>query len=326
MSWIKRNLALVISGVIAIGLLGVGGWYLWSAVDKNKSVDNEINQTKSEIERLLNMEPSPNKTNLDNAQRETTRLLAFIGEAKKQFPPTPAPAEPLSNESFKSLLETTINDLHKQATNVGIRIPTGREGPYYFTFENQRLPVTFPPESLRPLSERLHEVQTMMSILIKARINQLGYIKRAMVPGERVQGGAAGGGGADYVTIPARTNAETSMVLWPYEIEFQCFSSELATVLEEFERAPYAFIVKAPEVTVSGEGRMMHQPQNAPPPGNPRFVRPGVPVRPAAAPPPAALTTVIEEQLLRVMLRIDVVKPQPTAPPGGPPGRRRGQP
>jgi hypothetical protein len=303
MSWIKRNLALVISGVIALGLLGFGGWYLWSAVEKNNSIDNEINQTKAEIERLLNMDPSPNQSNLVNAKRELDRLSAFITEAKKQFPPTPAPAEPLNNESFKSLLETTVNDLHKQAASVGIKVPTHPDGPYYFTFESERLPVTFPPESLRPLSERLHEVQTMMSILIKSRINKLNYIRRAVVPGERVQS-AIQGGVSDYLSIPPRTNAETSMVLWPYEVDFDCFTSELGTVLEELERTRYAVIVKAPVVVPAEEIRM-----RAPRPTNA---------------PPATLTTVINERLLRVTLRLEVIKPEPIQPGGGGPGRRGG--
>jgi hypothetical protein len=324
MSWIKRNLALVISGVIAIGLLGVGGWYLWSAVDNNNKVDNEIGQTKQEIERLLNMEPSPNKTNLDQAQRETARLHEFIGQAKRLFPPTPAPAGPLNNESFKSLLETTVNDLHKQAVSVSIALPESAGGSYYFTFENQRLPVVFPPESLRPLSERLHEVQFMMSVLIKARINRLNYIKRAMVPGERPQQGAQGSM-ADYVNIPARTNAETGMVLWPYELEFDCFTSEIATVIEAFERAEYAFVVKAPQVTLADESRTGEWRPRMPgnPPGNPPG-RPGVPR--AVAPAPAELTTVINERLLHVLLRLDVIKPEPVAPSGGPnrPPRRPG--
>ncbi len=325
MSWIKRNLALVISGAIALGLLGLGGWYLWSAMDKNSSVDNEINQTKAEIDRLLNMEPSPDQSNLVNAKRELDRLTAFIAEARKQFPPTPAPAEPLSNESFKSLLETTVNDLHKQATRVGTLVPTNASGPYYFTFESQRLPVTFAPESLRPLSERLHEIQAMMSILIKARINQLNYMKRAAVPGERIQQGPQGNV-SDYLNASPHTNAETGMVLWPYEVNFECFSPELGMVLEELEREHYAFVVKAPEIVTAEEIRARPQRQPPPPPAG-RFPprAPGAPAAPAA---PAALTPVINERLLRVLLRIDVIKPEPPQAPGGPPnrGRRAGGP
>jgi len=94
MAWIKRNLALVISGAIALALLGFGGWYLWSAIQKNNQSDGEINQTKSEIERLLNMDPSPNTSNLANAKRELDRLTTFTAAAKRHFPVTPPRPRP----------------------------------------------------------------------------------------------------------------------------------------------------------------------------------------------------------------------------------------
>src|ERR1051325_9801615 len=114
MSWIKRNLSLVISGVIALALLGLGGYYLWHAIQKNDEIDREINQTKNEIERLLNNEPTPTAQNLQMAKQEAEKLTAFIVEAKNHFPPPP-PSGPLDDLTFKSLLENTINDLHRQA-------------------------------------------------------------------------------------------------------------------------------------------------------------------------------------------------------------------
>ena len=93
MAWIKRNLVLVISGVLALGLLGFGGYYLWSAIQKNNSIDAEIGSAKSEIERLLAREPTPNASNLNIARRELARLTGFNAVAKRQFPPTPGIAE-----------------------------------------------------------------------------------------------------------------------------------------------------------------------------------------------------------------------------------------
>ncbi|HTD66682.1 MAG TPA: Amuc_1100 family pilus-like protein, partial [Candidatus Limnocylindria bacterium] len=222
MSWIKRNLSLVISGVIALGLLGFGGYYLWSAMQKNKAIDDQINQAKSEIERLLAMDPTPNPSNLVNARRELERLNSFIVQARRHFPLTPAPAVPLNNESFKNLLERTIYDLHRQAGSVDIKVDTN----YFFSFETWRIPVNFPPESLRPLSERLHEVQLISSILFKARINRLVSIQRAMVPGERPTTQT------DYLNRSSQTNSETGMVLWPYEVVFHSFTPELGAVIE----------------------------------------------------------------------------------------------
>ena len=290
MSWIKRNLSLVLSGVITLALLGFGSWYLWSAMQSNKDVDDKINQTKSEIERLLGMDPSPSQSNLNNAKRELDRLNAFIAGAKKQFPPSPPLTEPLNDQSFKSLLAKTVDELHRQAVSVDIKMDSN----YYFSFDAQRLPFAFPPESLRPLSERLHEVRTMVSILLKARINRLESVRRSVVAGEKVSG-------TDYLNVTSRTNAETGLVLWPYELTFQCFSAELSAALEDLERAPYGFLVKSPVVEpaedkAAGPGAPLARP--AP------FIRGGPRTN-----APAGLETIINEKMLRVTLRIEVIKP-----------------
>ena len=304
MGWIKRNLALVISALIALGLLGFGGYYLWSAIQKNAGIDTSIGQAKSEIERLLNKPITPSQTNLDIARQEATRLAGFIQQARKHFPPTPPPSEPLNALSFKSMLENTVTELHRQAGI--IKVPTNALGPYYFTFENQRLPVTFPQESLYPLYERLQEVKLIAEMLFKSRINELEDMRRAMVPGEVATppGGGGGGGGignapSSYVNSPPATNAETGMVMWPYEVTFQCFSPELATVLEALQGSKYGILVKSVQCGPAVETRRAQgQPPPLPPGGRSNVI----------APP---LSTIITERPLRVTLRLDVIKPEP---------------
>lgn len=287
MAWIKRNLSLVISGLVALGLLGFGGFYLWQSMAKNQQVDNDINQTKSEIERLLNKDVTPSPSNLTNAKRELERLNAFIVEAKKQFPPSPPPPDPLDSQSFKSLLQNTINDLHKQAGVVNIKVETN----YYFTFKEEELPVVFPPESLRPLTERLHEVRVLTEILFHARINRLEGMKRALVPGEK------GTMAADYLGTPVRINPETDLAAWPYEVTFQCFSLELGAVLEALQKVPYGFVVKS--VVAKPAEEVLRTPQ--------RLDRAGRGAVTNA--PQTGLVTVINERLLLVTLRLEVLKP-----------------
>jgi hypothetical protein len=302
MAWIKRNLVLVISAVVALGLLGFGGWYLWSAVKKSDQVDMEIGSAKAEIERLLNMDPTPNASNLNIARRELERLNSFNASAKRHFPATPPPAAPLNNESFKGMLQTTIDELHKQASSVSIRL----ESNYYFSFSAHRGSLEFAPELLRPLSERLHEVQLLSSILFRSRINRLESIRRAMVPGERPDGAAQGPG--DYLPGQHRVSPETDMALWPYEVTFHCFTMELGAVLEAIERAPYGFVIKSitSDVVVDPAARMQEPPPAA-----------AVPGRRTNAPPPA-LTTVINVKLLRITLRLEVIKPEGNKPGGRP--------
>jgi hypothetical protein len=356
MAWIKRNLVLVISGVIALALFGLGGFYLYSAIQKDRQISGEIESTKSEIQRLFAKDVTPTAENLKNAKQEAVKLNAFVSEAKRLFPASPPPSEPLNAPNFKSILARTVNGLHQQATSVGIKLDSN----YYFTFESQRLPVAFPAESLRPLSERLHEVQFISEVLFKSRINRLVGIRRAMVANERPGVGNNPGGANDYLPTAARTNAETGMTVWPYEVTFESFTPELASVLEGMQSAKYGFIVRSLEIKPAEElARAPRQPRppgpagQQPPlqPGNRRPVPPGQPppqripgaqppgAVPAPAPAPAGATpvaaaaqprpglvTIINERLLRVTLRLDVIKPDTTPSGGGPGGPRRGGP
>jgi hypothetical protein len=73
-------------------------------------------------------------------------------------------------------------------------------------------------------------------------------------------------------------------------------------VLDAFERAPQGFVVKSIVSDAAGSGRDAAPVINQPPPR-----RPGDPPQRTNAPP--ALVTVINEKLLRVTLRIEVIKP-----------------
>jgi len=334
MVWIKRNLSMVISGVIALGLLGYGGWYFWSARQRNVTIEAEIEQNKQEIERYLSMAVTPSQSNLNNVRREIERLTQFNALAKKQFPAPAAPPMALNDESFKTLLQTTVNDLHQQARAVGIQI----EPDYYFTFEIHKGSLQFRPETLRPLYDRLQEVKAVAGILVNARVNRIVGFRRAAVPNELPTGpGAAPVGAGDYLSAKPRAHAETVMMMWPYEVTFDCFTAQLGTVIEAIERIEQGIIIKALTSEIAPEAMGPRRGQQPGPGTRPTIERrrPGAPNAPnapaAAAPTPsAALETVIDEKLLRVTLHLEVLRPD-TTPPGGPggpggPGRRMGGP
>jgi hypothetical protein len=316
MPWIKRNLAVVISAAAALGLIGFGVWYLMGAMEKNKTMDDEIGSLTNEINNLSTAQFYPSASNITIAQTELKRVNDFVGQAKKFFPAAAVPAAPLDNQTFAPLLHNTIDELAKQAIASGIRV----ESNYHFSFESEWLPVSFPPASLQPLSERLAEVKQLASILFAAKVNRLEAIRRARVTDE-VPGPTAA---ADYVNDLPYTSAETGMTMWPYEVVFQSFSPELATVLESIARMPEAYVVRsvvvnpAESLPQAGAGQ---PPPGAPPPGGqfPGRGR-GVPGRPGPAAAAPAIETILNERLLRVVLRVEVIKPneQPNRPgPGG---------
>ena len=337
MAWIKRNLILVVSGVVTLLLLGLGGYYLWSAIQKNAQIDNDINTTKEEIKRILEKPVTPTAENLKLAKAEGLKLNSFVADAKKLFPGTPPPSEALNSPSFKSLLANTITELHRQASLVPTRLESNGPLLYYFTFEAQRLALNLPPESLRPLYERLNEVQFISEVLFKSRINRLVTLHRAAVLGERPVGGAqASGGGNDYLPATVKIDQETGMALWPYEVTFDCFTTEFAAVLEGLQNGKYGVLIKSVAVNPADEtpnAPGVRQPFQPAAPGQPpRRLPPGR--NPANAPaaaapagaPTAPMITMINERLIRVTLNLEIIKPDTSGGggPGGPGGPRRG--
>jgi hypothetical protein len=308
MAWIKRNLLVVISAVIALALIVAGVLYLRGAMQGNKAMDDDINQQKEEVKRLMSEQHFPSPTNIAVAKRELQRVNDFIGEARKYFPPGPAPEGPLNDPAFASLLHNTVDNLTKEARASGIHIETN----YHFSFDAEWSPLSFPPQSLPPLYDRLMEVKQISEVLFKAKVNRLEGIRRSRVEGEL-------GTGPDYLNELPQVNPETGMMLWPYEVAFHSFSPELGVVLENLSRAPEAIVVRSVVVQPV-------ESQRKPPTVNTNKV--------------AALQTILDEHVLRIVMRLEVIKPsgpggpgRPGGPggpggpgPGGPggPGRNRG--
>ena len=300
MAWIKRNLIVVVSGVIALALIGVGIWYMLGAMDQNKNTDNEINGLKEEVKRYVTGQHFPSQTNIALAAREVKRVNEFIAEGRKFFPASPTSEAPLNDPNFASLLHTTIDNLTKEALTSGIKIETN----YHFSFESEWSPLSFPPQSLRPLFERLTEVKQISSVIFKAKVNRLEYIRRARVEGsvleELVITDSIGEDiSANLVALEelhARFHPQLLLIESGGDNLAATFSPELAVVLENLSRTPEAIVVRSVVVQPA-------ESQRRGPTVNTNKL--------------AGLQTILDEHLLRVVMKLDVIKP---AGPGDMPG------
>jgi hypothetical protein len=124
-------------------------------------------------------------------------------------------------------------------------------------------------------------------------------------------------GSADYVDFPIATNDMTGAVLSPYQTEFHCFSSELAAALEGLYKSPHGLLVKALLVEpgpVEARPNVPAPPPPVPVPSPQPGAQPTNTIRralPKPVVPTSTLTNLLNERLLKVILRIDVVKPPP---------------
>jgi hypothetical protein len=344
MLWIKRNLFLAVGGLIALGLLGFGGYYFWTSYQENNAVEEKLKEAKADLSRLYGLVPFPSKTNIDRAKEELRRVQGSIKVTQASF--SPLSYQRVKGQGFKSLLDTTIDALQKHAEQKGVILPVQIAGQitnrYAFSFAEQQKRLQFSEGSFPTITEQLAEIQAICTILFDAKVNKLTGLRRGRVTTDDVPTAN------DYHELCPNRTLPSGAVVSPYLAEFNCFSSELATVLEGFYKSPHGLIVKSLEVKPLEEtapagvpganpaavpvssNAPVPPPRRIPPPAT-NGVAPAVPgvapgtVRPPGTPPPRTptpkpgaaaaapgseiLKTVLDEKLLKITLWVDVLKP-----------------
>jgi hypothetical protein len=327
MSWIKRNLLFVIGGLVAAGLLGWAGFYSFSRYQLNADVHEKLNVQYEELNRLYKLKPHPGNPKVDNiaaARSQKNALVKVIDRVVKFFNPIkPVPSgTKVTSEDFAAALRQTIDQLQRDASGGGVLL----QPKYSFSFEAERQLVRFAPGSLEPLAVQLGEVKAICDVLIAAKVNSLDSIRRSRISADDINGPLT-----DYTELPGATN--DFAIITPYEVEFRCFSPELAEVISQFAASPLALVVKtinvepAPSAGPLDGGGMTAAPAYtpytpAPPPmvarsrytededGPVRRPPPPTYVAPYASAPASrgGLQPFINERQIRVTLVVEIIK------------------
>lgn len=238
MSWLKRNLFFVIGSLVALILMGLAGWFLYSKYNLNNEVLANLNSDYEKLKTLNSAKPHPGSGSVNNiklAQEQREQLREFLKKTQVFFQPVARiPDLPkITDRDFSAALSQTIEQLRNEATNSSVALPEN----YNFSFTSQKSKITFAPGSLNRLSIQLGEIRTIAEILFQAKINALDNIRR-----ERVSQDDSFGLQTDYLTEKTETNALA--VLTPYDVTFRSFSTELAAVLSGLAASPHALLVK----------------------------------------------------------------------------------
>ncbi len=315
MIWIKRNLFFVVGGLLALGMLGGAGFYIYKSWERNSTAFNGLTDVVNTLKSLTDQHPSPGNDKIDNtkvAKEQDKEARAWIGNAMGAFRPIPAvPAGAVTSEAYAGALRRTIDQLQRLAENSGVALPPK----YDFSFAAQRPLVKFAPGSLDPLAVQLGEIRSVCAILFAARINALDGIQRVRVSEDDLTGPQS-----DYIDEHPVTNELA--IITPYVLTFRCFTPELSRVMAGFATTSNTFIIKAVNVQQANSdvmnGAAAGMPGGVVMPGEGYPIRrlggegyPGQPVPPVAAQPAAGkggLQTVLKEQLLRVTMEVGLVK------------------
>ncbi len=292
MGWIKRNLLFSIAGIVALLLLGGAGFYDYKSWSHNSDAFDRLNTIYDTLQQLGGQKPAPGNGKIDNiktAKEQEAVVSEWIAQTGGFFKPiSPVPDSPdVTSEAFAAALRRMIDQLQHEADNASVLLPPK----YGFSFEAQRSIVRFAPGSLPSLSVQLGEVKAISEVLFASRVNSLDGIQRI-----RVSDDDAAGPQSDYITDVSVTN--NLAVLTPYVLTFRGFSAELASVLAGFAASPHGFVVKGINVQPAGASAQGEAPA-------PMGQLPAVVTRKGGLP------TVLNEQLLRITLEVEIVKPLP---------------
>lgn len=235
MDWIKKNVGFVIGLGIAALSLGGAVFYVLQAGTAREEARAALEQKNGELDALVKREVYPNKANIDAAKKEQETVVKFIGEARTRFGLLEEVTS-LDNGAFKSLLESTIGQLEREASQAGVKLPSDK---YAFTFGEQRKQLQLAANSLPSFTRELADIEDICGILFGAKIHSLLGLKRYGV------GTNEGFANPDVISgKKAATNELVGASVYGYEATFQCFSGELGEVIEAFVKSPNCYLVK----------------------------------------------------------------------------------
>src|SRR4051812_8643487 len=237
MAWVKRNLGLVIGGVVALALMGFAGYFLWAKIQEDNDVTAQLLEQTQQFQTLLNRPLLPRGGKVDNielAKEENKRLDEFLQQVRSKFGKREVPTNITARE-FRAMLDRTIYDLQKSAETLGITLP---EKDYWFTFAPEKQAVEF--KNAEMLTYQLMDVKDLTDIMYNAKIHDLKRIKR-------IPASSDDNNQNDFIDKKATTNDVA--IVTPYELTFQGFSTELARVMEGLVNSKNCFVIRSVVVT-----------------------------------------------------------------------------
>lgn len=261
MPWLKKNLSLVIAGVVALVLLGGSGYFLYGKIRKAAEVKAALEAQSQELERLNRLNPHPGNNQINNieaARKQAEQLRQLLEEFKSTFARFEYPSN-LSSGEFSARLAQMIADLTRQARRTGIRLSTN----FSFGFAGIRYELSIDPKELPIHTRDLVHVHEIAQALINARVLTIDEIKRPALPKKEDSSGGVttttststssygqDNAAADYWERQPVTNELA--VLYPYSVTFAAFTPELGRFLYELSRNPHCIIPKNVAVDTQG--------------------------------------------------------------------------
>src|SRR5437870_4168596 len=121
MVWLKRNLGLVISGVISLALLGFATYYLLMKKTTADEASTSLKTATEELQRLISRNPGVSPENIAAGKEDQKKIETFLAEVKHFFIAPSYPTQ-INNRDFGVYLYEKINNLRRAAKASGVTL------------------------------------------------------------------------------------------------------------------------------------------------------------------------------------------------------------
>ena len=253
--YLKRHALILVGLLVAAGFVGYGYVFMTGAEAGKANQGGAFEEVKARREKISN--PSNNikidPENIAKIQDEVNELDRLIIKAGTVIS-AGVEHEPMAGNDFTTHMVSVIKQLNKAAKEQRVGLPrdpgskSDVQFPYYFTFFEVITKEHGVSEDKVPeLQVQLEDVETIINILLRSRVQSIELIQRNPVTKEDVAATRPN----DYL-IERMKYTNSVAVVRPYRIKFRCLSGGIAKSLSGFAREDLFYVVRKFEVKQAG--------------------------------------------------------------------------
>jgi hypothetical protein len=253
--YLKRHMLILVGLLLALGFVGYGYKFMNDAAAGRVKQDEAFETVKSRRKKISN--PDNNikidKANIGKIQNEVNKLDQLIVESGTVIR-AGVEHQAMAGNDFTTHMVSVIKQLNRAAEERQVNLPRDPRSKsdvqftYYFTFfEVITKENGVSEDKVAELQVQLEDVETIINILLRSRVQSIELIQRNRVTTEDASATRPN----DYLDDRKKYTNSVAVVR-PYRIKFHCLSGGIAKSLSGFASEELFYVVRKFEVKQAG--------------------------------------------------------------------------
>ena len=253
--YLKRHMLILVGLLLALGFVGYGYKFMNDAAAGRVKQDEAFETVKSRREKISNPDnnikiDAANIGKIQNEVNDLDRLIVESGTVIRAG----VEHQAMAGNDFTTHMVSVIKQLNRAAEERQVNLPRDPRSKsdvqftYYFTFfEVITKEHGVSEDKVAELQVQLEDVETIINILLRSRVQSIELIQRNRVTTEDASATRPN----DYLDDRKKYTNSVAVVR-PYRIKFHCLSGGIAKSLSGFASEELFYVVRKFEVKQAG--------------------------------------------------------------------------